>query len=60
MNSQQYGQPFDDVFICVPEEGQIIRIAEGTGDNLLKEDIDLGYNDYVYYDVYDLDQDIRW
>lgn len=28
------------------------HIAEGTGDNLLQEDIDAGYVDYIYYDNY--------
>jgi len=31
---------------------QIIHITEGTGDNLLKEDIQQGYVDYIYYDIY--------
>ena len=29
-----------------------IRIDEGTGDNLLDEDIAEGYVDYIYYDIY--------
>ncbi len=29
-----------------------IRATEGTGDNLLQEDIDLGYVDYVNYTIY--------
>lgn len=35
-------------------DGQIIYITEGTGDNLLQEDIDEGYVDYIYYEVFDL------
>lgn len=35
------------------ENGYIYRIAEGTGDNLEREDIDAGYVDYIYYDVYE-------
>lgn len=29
------------------------HIEEGTGDNLLKEDIDLGYVDYINYEYFD-------
>ena len=32
-----------------------IRIAEGTGDNLLPEDIDEGYVDYILIDGYEYD-----
>lgn len=45
---------YDDLFIFVPETGEIIMIAEGTGDNLLKEDIEEGYNDYIYYVQYEM------
>lgn len=41
---------YDEIFIYVPEEERIFRIAEGTGDNLLPEDEDEGYVDYTYYD----------
>lgn len=43
---------FDDVYIYVPSEQQIIRIAEGSGDNLTDEDMDAGYVDYIYYEQY--------
>ena len=43
---------FDTIHIYVPEMKQIIRITEGTGDNLLDEDRDEGFVDYIYYDVY--------
>ena len=36
--------------------GFYYKIQEGTGDNLLKEDIDEGYVDYIYYDYY---QDLK-
>ena len=45
---------YDDLYIFVPETGEIIMIAEGTGDNLLKEDIEEGYNDYIYYVPYEM------
>lgn len=50
---------FDTVFIYVPLNKQIVRISEGTGDNLLDEDIEAGYVDYIYYEQYDLDYDIQ-
>lgn len=49
---------YDDLFIFVPEERQIIRIAEGTGDNLLPEDQNQGYVDYIYYEQYEISQDM--
>lgn len=50
---------FNDVYIYVPETEQIVKIAEGTGDNLLDEDIDAGYVDYIYYDTYVMEDSIR-
>ena len=51
---------FDDLFIFVPSAtpavGQIIMISEGSGDNLLKEDIAEGYQDYINYEIYDVEQ----
>ena len=49
---------FDPVYIFVPSKNQIVRIAEGTGDNLLDEDIDAGYVDYIYYDLYNVEMAI--
>ncbi len=46
-----------DIFIYVPAADQLIRIAEGTGDNLIAEDEELGYVDYVYYEQYGMEQD---
>lgn len=45
---------FDDVFIYVPEAGQIVHISEGVGTNLTEEDIREGYVDYINYSQYDL------
>jgi hypothetical protein len=50
---------FDTIHIYVPEMKQIVRISEGTGDNLLDEDIEAGYVDYIYYEQYELGPDIR-
>lgn len=38
--------------IYVVDDEAIIEFDEGTGDNLLDEDIEAGYVDYVYYTVY--------
>lgn len=46
---------YADLYIFVPAMEQIIHIAEGTGDNLLQEDIEEGYVDYIYYEQYELD-----
>lgn len=49
---------FDTIFIYVPEYKQIVRISEGSGDNLLDEDIDSGYVDYIYYELHDVEIDL--
>lgn len=41
------------VNIYVPKFKQIITISEGNGMNLLDEDMDEGFVDYIYYDQYD-------
>ena len=45
----------EDLTILVPSANQIIRISVGTGDNLLKEDIEEGYVDYLNYDIFEVD-----
>ena len=60
-NRDRFGnesERYRDLFIFVPETGQIIRIAEGDGSNLSAEDIENGYVDYIYYDQYELGEDI--
>lgn len=47
----------DLVIYCIRNE-KIIRISEGDGCNLSQEDIDNGYVDYLYYDIFD-PQDIQ-
>lgn len=44
--------PYKSIFIFVPEKKQIIKIAEGSGDNLTDEDLEAGYVDYIYYEIY--------
>jgi hypothetical protein len=48
---------FDTIYIYVPTFNQIVRISEGTGDNLLDEDIEAGYVDYIYYEQYSVETD---
>lgn len=50
---------YDPIYIYVPEMKQIIKIAEGSGDNLLDEDIEVGYVDYIYYDKFVMDPHMR-
>ena len=50
---------FDTIYIYVPEVRQIIKISEGSGDNLNDEDIEAGYMDYVYYEQYVMDPLMR-
>lgn len=45
---------FNDILAFFPNKGIIIRVAEGTGDNLLDEDIKEGYVDYVMYEIFDV------
>ena len=45
---------YGDVFIYVTGTSEIIRISEGTGDNLLCEDREEGFVDYIYYEQYKL------
>ena len=49
---------FNGIFIYVPTMRQIIRIDEGSGDNLTDDDIAQGYVDYIYYEVYNVQQDL--
>lgn len=32
---------------------RFIRVAEGSGDNLTDEEIDNGYIDYIYLDIFE-------
>lgn len=50
---------FDPIYIYVPAVKQIIKIAEGSGDNLNDEDIEAGYVDYVYYEQFIMDPYMR-
>lgn len=43
----------NEVTIYIPEIGVFMDINEGSGDNLLPEDIQEGYKDYIYYEIYE-------
>ena len=47
----------DDMWLF-GNDNRIYRILEGTGDALEQEDIDDGYVDYIYIDIYDQMSDI--
>lgn len=57
MTDQNHGR-YSDIFIFIPEKRQVIRIAEGSGDNLLQKDIKNGYADYIYYAQHELSVDM--
>lgn len=42
----------DAMYFHDEEKGKLIMIAEGTGDNLIQEDLDDGFVDYWYAEVY--------
>lgn len=35
----------------------IMRVTEGTGDNLLREDVEAGYVDYIMIDLFRINED---
>ena len=43
----------NEVTIYIPETGQFLQTGRGLGDNLLPEDRDEGYVDYIYMTVYE-------
>ena len=45
--------PSDFVIYC--DNGLFYHIYEGTGDNLLEEDIAEGYVDYIMYDIFEME-----
>lgn len=42
---------FNDLLVFIPKKNVLMSISEGTGDNLLDEDYEEGYQDYVNYNV---------
>lgn len=52
-----FNDNFNAIFIYVQTKKQIVRIDEGSGDNLTDDDIAQGYVNYIYYEVYNVQQD---
>ena len=42
----------ETLYFTDKDESKLITVAEGSGDNLTNEDIDEGYKDYWYVEVY--------
>ena len=40
-----------DAIAYIPAEGIIIKLSEGTGDNLDRWAVEDGYVDYIYYEI---------
>lgn len=40
------------MFVYIPEKREFLMAEEGSGDNLLPEDIEEGYVDYMYIETY--------
>ena len=53
-----FNEAYNDIFVYVQTKKQIIRIDEGSGDNLTDDDITQGYIDYIYYEIYNVQQDL--
>ena len=49
----------DRTMFVQDRDGYIYKISEGTGDNLMQKDIDDGYVDYIYYDVFSSLEDLN-
>jgi len=45
----------DEIMVYVKKKKLFLYVAEGTGDNLWQEDMDEGYVDYLYIEVYKMD-----
>ncbi len=50
---------FDDYLVGAENGSIVIRIAEGSGDNLDKEDLNNGFVDYIDYSVYKTGYQLR-
>ena len=48
---------YDDLYLYSPDFDQIFEVFEGSGTNLLEEDIQEGYVDYIYYNQYKVEPD---
>ncbi len=53
--SKMEGDSSGGLLLFVPEREQFVRISYGTGDNLSSEDIEEGYDDYLYISIDEFD-----
>ena len=44
------------IMLWIPEKEEIFQVMIGTGDNLLKEDYEQGYDSYLYIKTYQYDE----
>ena len=51
----KYMEPMKSIKLYVPDMQELILAVEGTGDNLLAEDEEQGYVDYIMVEMYKLD-----
>lgn len=48
---------YNDIYVFIPATKHIIKIAEGTGNNLNDEDYAEGYVDYIDYTAYQMEDE---
>lgn len=53
--SEMEGDNSGGLLLFIPEREQFVRISYGTGDNLSSEDIEAGYDDYLYISIDEFD-----
>ena len=49
------GNDYNGIMLFIPEEKQLLCVSIGTGDNLLKEDKQNGYDSYLYLTQFEYD-----
>lgn len=52
-----FNPAYNDIYVFIPATKHIIKIAEGTGDNLNNEDYAKGYVDYIDYTAYQMEEE---
>ena len=52
MMNEQQDNICREITVYIPELQEFMYVSEGTGENLLQEDINEGYVDYVYIETY--------
>lgn len=43
----------DEYLFAISKDNKVYKMCEGTGDNLLKEDREQGFVDYIYLDIFE-------